>query len=92
VLPSHKVPFRGLQTRIEQLRRHHDERLEATVAACRTPSSAIAVMRALFPRALDSHQLSFALGETLAHLNRLIASGAVLRAAGGDGVGLYRGA
>lgn len=89
VLPSHKAPFRGLQVRIGQLRDHHEERLEATLAACREPVTAAGVMRALFPRALDIHQVGFALGETLAHLNRLVAGGSVRREPRADGAYLY---
>ena len=90
ILPSHKWPFTGLQDRIAQLQHHHEERLEATLQACRKPVTAAAVMAALFPRALDLHQVSFALGETLAHLNRLVATGQLGRERGGDGVNLYR--
>jgi glyoxylase-like metal-dependent hydrolase (beta-lactamase superfamily II) len=89
VLPSHKTPFLGLGTRIGQLRDHHEERLAATLDACRTSSTASEVMVRLFPRALDIHQVGFALGETLAHLNRLIALGQVRRAVGSEGVNRY---
>ncbi|HEX2527631.1 MAG TPA: MBL fold metallo-hydrolase [Geminicoccus sp.] len=92
VLPSHKTPFTGLQQRIEQLQRHHDERLEATLAACRQPSKAVEVMVRLFPRALDMHQLSFALGETLAHLNRLVVSRGIVKETDAAGVNFYRAA
>jgi hypothetical protein len=37
-------------------------------------------MGALFPRVDDVHQLRFALGETLAHLNRLVEAGRLARA------------
>jgi glyoxylase-like metal-dependent hydrolase (beta-lactamase superfamily II) len=89
VLPSHKTPFFGLQARIAQLRAHHEERLAAALDACRTSSTAAEVMVRLFPRALDIHQVGFALGETLAHLNRLIAVGRLRRDLGPKGVNLY---
>ncbi|WP_157505651.1 MBL fold metallo-hydrolase [Geminicoccus roseus] len=92
VLPSHKTPFTGVQARIAQLQSHHQERLEATLAACATSRTAAQVMLALFPRALDIHQVGFALGETLAHLNRLVESGAIRRTMSRDGVNLYRAA
>ena len=44
------------------------------------------VLPVLFRRRLDSHQLYFAMGEALAHLNRLLAEGAVTRASGSDGI------
>ncbi len=40
----------------------------------------------MFPRALDAHQLTFALGEALAHLHLLWFERKVQRIAGADGV------
>ena len=40
----------------------------------------------LFRRELDTHQLSFAIGEVLAHLNYLEAGGSITRTLGADGV------
>ncbi len=37
VLPSHGKPFRGLHTRIDQLREHHVARLAEVQEACRAP-------------------------------------------------------
>jgi glyoxylase-like metal-dependent hydrolase (beta-lactamase superfamily II) len=85
VLPSHGRPFRGLHARIDQLAAHHEERLEATLAACSEPSTAVEVMPRLFDRLLDIHQLGFALGETIAHLNHLLAAGRLTRSEGDDG-------
>lgn len=92
VLPSHRQPFHGLPERLAQLRAHHDERLDATLAACAEPVSAYTAMIRLFPRALDLHQTGFALGETLAHLNRLIALGRIEVETAGDDVRRYRAA
>lgn len=89
VLPSHHWPFRGLHGRIEQLLDHHDERLAETLSACLEPSTAIEVTRALFPKALDQHQMLFAIGEALAHLNGLIKVGLIRRTTGRDGVWRY---
>ena len=89
VLPSHKVPFKGLHARLAELRAHHEDRLYAALAACTEPSTASDVMVRLFPRALDIHQVGFALGETLAHLNRLIAMGRIGRTTRSDGRWLY---
>ena len=85
VLPSHGRPFRGLHVRIDQLAAHHAERLEATLAACTAPSTAVEVMPRLFDRVLDVHQLAFALGETVAHLNYLVAEGRLTRRLDDDG-------
>jgi glyoxylase-like metal-dependent hydrolase (beta-lactamase superfamily II) len=79
ILPSHGKPFGGerletsggLHTRLRQLHEHHEERLSEALAFCQTPRTAAQVLPVLFPRALDFHQFTFAMGETLAHLNRL---------------------
>lgn len=86
VLPSHGKPFRGLSTRITQLRDHHAARLEEVLIACSTPQSAADIVPMMFRRPLDAHQLSFALGEALAHLHKLWFDGAVRRRTGEDGV------
>jgi glyoxylase-like metal-dependent hydrolase (beta-lactamase superfamily II) len=89
VLPSHGKPFGamqgtragGIKTRIEQLREHHKERLDETLRACATPQYASQVLPVLFKRELDLHQLTFALGETIAHLNHLWHAGSLKRIA-----------
>jgi glyoxylase-like metal-dependent hydrolase (beta-lactamase superfamily II) len=86
VLPSHGKPFRGLHTRIEQLRTHHHDRLAEVVAACTEPRSAAEIVPVMFRRALDAHQLSFALGEALAHLHKLWVDGILRRVRGEDGI------
>ena len=42
-------------------------------------------MPRLFDRTLDIHQLQFALGESLAHLNYLVGQGQLERQPGADG-------
>lgn len=79
MLPSHHQPFVGLHARLDALARHHEERLAQTLDACRTPSTAAQVLRRLFRRELDDHQLFFAIGEALAHLHHLVARGQVTR-------------
>ncbi len=87
VLPSHGKPFGalpgtrsgGIKTRLDELRTHHAERLIETRAACHTPQTAAQVMPVLFKRELDLHQLTFALGETIAHLNHLWHAGELVR-------------
>jgi glyoxylase-like metal-dependent hydrolase (beta-lactamase superfamily II) len=85
VLPSHGRPFRGLHIRVDQLIGHHEERLAATLAACERPATVAEVMPCLFNRKLDTHQLQFALGESLAHLNYLLAEGRLRRRLDDDG-------
>ncbi|MCG2585135.1 MBL fold metallo-hydrolase [Massilia sp. TS11] len=86
VLPAHGRPFRGLHTRIAQLRAHHAERLAEVIQACATPQTAASIVPLMFKRPLDAHQLSFALGEALAHLHKLWHEGMLRRAADADGV------
>jgi glyoxylase-like metal-dependent hydrolase (beta-lactamase superfamily II) len=87
VLPAHGRPFRGLHTRIGQLRAHHAERLDEVGAACTAaPCSAVDIVPIMFRRQLDAHQLSFALGEALAHLHMLWFAGILTRVTGNDGV------
>lgn len=87
VLPSHGKPFVGLAERLQQLRAHHEGHLVLARAACAEKAhSAGELLSKLFPRQLDSQQLSFALGETLAHLHLLWHAGAVRRIHDSDGV------
>jgi glyoxylase-like metal-dependent hydrolase (beta-lactamase superfamily II) len=79
VLPSHGKPFRGLHLRIAQLRAHHNARLEEVRAACSVPRSAVDIVPLMFRRQLDAHQLSFAVGEALAHLHMLWYAGILKR-------------
>jgi glyoxylase-like metal-dependent hydrolase (beta-lactamase superfamily II) len=86
VLPSHGKPFKGLHTRIRQLTEHHRDRLAEVLAVCVTPQSASDILPVMFRRPLDTHQLSFALGEALAHLHYLWFDGKVSRQLGTDKV------
>jgi glyoxylase-like metal-dependent hydrolase (beta-lactamase superfamily II) len=79
VLPSHGKPFTGLHQRIGQQHAHHAERLDEVLAACRAPQTAASIVPVLFKRALDLHQMTFALGEALAHLHALWYDGKVTR-------------
>jgi glyoxylase-like metal-dependent hydrolase (beta-lactamase superfamily II) len=86
VLPSHDWPFRGLHARLADLAHHHDDRLEETFNLCEKPVTAFQVLKGLFTRELDSHQIFFAIGESLAHLHHLEAKGRLVRTDDMDGV------
>ena len=86
VLPSHGKPFRGLHIRIAQLDQHHTERLAEVMEACATPQCAADIVPIMFRRPLDTHQMTFALGEALAHLHKLWHEGALTRQIDTDGV------
>ena len=89
MLPSHNLPFRGLDARLDDLRDHHAERLAFTLTVTANPVTGVEVLRQLFKRELDSHQLFFAIGETLAHLHYLMGQGKIRRRVGVDGIHLF---
>lgn len=87
VLPAHGRPFRNLHVRLRQQTEHHAERLEVVLQACRQrPMSAADVMPVMFEREFDTHQTTFAMGESLAHLHSLWYAGKVRRELCADGV------
>ena len=87
VLPSHGKPFTGLAQRLAQLAEHHEARFAEVLAACRqAPQSAAELLPLLFKRKLDLHQTTFAMGESIAHLNALWHAGRLQRRRGDDGV------
>jgi glyoxylase-like metal-dependent hydrolase (beta-lactamase superfamily II) len=93
VLPSHGEPFRGLHARLDRLAKGHEtglERLRRSLAA--EPRRAIDVFGALFARSISGtgELLGMATGESIAHLNHLIARGEAVREVGADGVHHYR--
>ncbi|RJF97137.1 MBL fold metallo-hydrolase [Noviherbaspirillum saxi] len=79
VLPAHGKPFRGMHIRIGQLTDHHRDRLQEVVAACGSAQSAADIVPVMFRRPLDAHQMTFALGEALAHLHKLWFDGVLIR-------------
>jgi glyoxylase-like metal-dependent hydrolase (beta-lactamase superfamily II) len=90
VLPSHGLPFHGLHERIAMLRDHHAARLGEAADALTELRSAADIVPILFRRKLDTHQLSFAMGEALAHLHFLEADGRAVRVVGEDGIHRFR--
>lgn len=79
VLPSHGVPFRGLQQRIDDLTNHHLEQLDKLTAVCVQPKSAVELLPMMFRRELKDMHLFLAIGETLAHLEYLVHAGRLRR-------------
>jgi glyoxylase-like metal-dependent hydrolase (beta-lactamase superfamily II) len=89
VLPSHGKPFRGAHTRVEQLEKHHEDRLSELMRSMGEPKSANDLIPVLFRRPLDTHHMFFAMGEAIAHLHHLYYAGRARRALGDDGVMRY---
>src|SRR5699024_4173760 len=67
VIPSHGNPFFNANKRIDEIIKHHDDRLEEIMLDLATEMTAYEVCRKLFPRQLTVHEWRFAIGETLAH-------------------------
>ena len=77
---------RGAHHRVRMLHDHHRDRLAEVVDACTRPSTAAELLPVLFRRELDTHQIFFAMGESIAHLNYLWLQDRLVRKLGGDGV------
>jgi glyoxylase-like metal-dependent hydrolase (beta-lactamase superfamily II) len=92
VLPGHGLPFYGVKTRIRQLADHHEERCRLIVQACReTARSCAQLVPVVFSKhPLDPHQIGFAAGEVVAHLNYLVAEGRLAVSESDDGVTRFR--
>ncbi len=73
VLSGHRLPFVGLHARCRQTAEHHAERCRLIAGAMEEGAKTVSeLVPVLFHRPLDSHQLSFAFSETLAHVNYMI--------------------
>jgi glyoxylase-like metal-dependent hydrolase (beta-lactamase superfamily II) len=78
VLPGHQMPFYGLHERTSELIAHHEARCEALQQACREkPHRPAELLPVMFTRRLDPHQMGFAFSELLAHVNYMLARGAL---------------
>jgi len=93
VCPAHGDPFTGLHARLDRLAQGHERgltRLRRSLSD--QPKRAIDVFGALFARTIDDKGdlLGMATGESLAHLNHLIARGQIVAELGTDGVRRYR--
>jgi len=91
VLPAHGLPFRGLHARLRDLAAGHETGLERLQARIDEPRRVIDLFGALFARSIDTPELrSMATGETVAHLNRLLATGRAAVSEDAQGVAWYR--
>ena len=87
VLPGHNPPFRGLHTRIAGLIAHHRSRCDRILRACQAaPRSAAELVPFVFTRRLDPHQMGFAFGEVLAHVNYMRRRGSLKPIDTADGI------
>ena len=90
VLPGHDLPFRAAAARLRQMEANHAAALDRLEAGLAEPRAACDCFALLFRRSVGEEDYTLALGETLAHLNRLRAEGRVTRDRAGDGPWLWR--
>ncbi|HEY1838396.1 MAG TPA: MBL fold metallo-hydrolase [Rhizomicrobium sp.] len=89
ILPSHNEPFRGAPLRLQELIDGHEQGMNKLRELCAAPKRAVDVFPALFRAKITSGNFGMATGESLAHLNCMIARGQVAREADNNGVDWY---
>ena len=77
VLPAHGKPFRGAHARLDALISEHTTGLGRLFELCSEPRRAIDVFPALFKGRISDGNLIMAAGESIAHLNYLVAEGSL---------------
>jgi len=92
VLPAHNDPFFGLHARIDHLVGGHERGLARLHGLIAVPKRVVDVFPVLFRRKIDENLLGLATGESLAHLNCLLARGQAVRERDENGVDWYRAA
>ena len=70
--------------------KHHKKRLDLVLRACGQQASGVDIMEKMFTRDLDNHQVFFALGEALAHVQLLMHAGKIKRTIDVNGIYLYK--
>jgi glyoxylase-like metal-dependent hydrolase (beta-lactamase superfamily II) len=79
ICPSHNEPFYGVKTRMTQLIDEHERGMANLLELCKEPKRAVDVFPALFKARITSGNYGMATGESIAHLNCLIARGHLKR-------------
>lgn len=79
VLPSHNLPFYGVQQRLQQLIDHHEDRMLILEETCIEPQIATDLLPHLFARKLEGFTRIMALGECIAHLHCLMSRNRIQR-------------
>ncbi|MSP45625.1 MAG: MBL fold metallo-hydrolase [Xanthobacteraceae bacterium] len=86
ILPSHRKPFRNVQHRLRQLAVHHAIRLNVILDKAGAETCAGELIDVMFTPGLDGHQIGFAMGEAIAHLNHLVTLGHMRMNETGDSI------
>lgn len=79
VIPSHGEPFYDANKRIEEIKKHHEERIAETFDIIKNRKSVYEACAQLFKKELTKHELRFAIGETLSHLEYLVDKGKCIK-------------
>jgi glyoxylase-like metal-dependent hydrolase (beta-lactamase superfamily II) len=85
VLPSHRQPFHGLHTRVNDLISHHHVHLDNLREFCKQGKTIEQCLPVLFKRKLSAQNLFFAIAEAFSHLNYLYFEGEVSREVNAQG-------
>ncbi|MGY6547694.1 MAG: MBL fold metallo-hydrolase [Roseinatronobacter sp.] len=90
VLPGHKLPFTGLPDRLQQKIDNHRSALVRLLAHLSVPRRATDCFAPLFRREVTPDTYTLALGEAVAHLNHLVATGRAQCVDGPEGAALWQ--
>ena len=90
VLPAHGKPFRGAHQRLDDLVTEHRDCLNKLETLCAEPQRAVDAFPALFKARISKDNLIMATGESIAHLNYLLAAGRLTVERDRNGVDWYR--
>lgn len=78
ILPGHKLPYRGLPTRLRQLIDNQNSAIERLLAGLRDqPRTTIGCFDLLYRRMIGKPEFALALAEAAGHINHLRATGRV---------------
>ena len=90
VLSGHKLPFKGLPFRFQQMIENHHSALERLIAFLDQPKAASECFQPLYKRRIGTGEYGLALVEAVAHLNHLYLKGDVQRRLDPDGIYRYQ--
>jgi glyoxylase-like metal-dependent hydrolase (beta-lactamase superfamily II) len=90
ILPAHNEPFHGVTTRMTRLIDDHEDGMRKILELCVEPKKAVQVFPALFRARITAGNYGMATGESLAHLNCLMARGRITRTRDASGVDWYQ--
>jgi glyoxylase-like metal-dependent hydrolase (beta-lactamase superfamily II) len=87
-LSGHKLPFKGLKFRLQQMVENHEHALERLINFLEKPHTAEECFSVLFGKSIQSSEYGLALVESVAHVNYLFLEGTVSRVM--DRAGAFR--